>query len=116
MADAKPKFEKDLEKLEAIVGSLEEGGLSLDDSLKKFEEGIKLAKRCEKALQEAEKKIEILTKKAGGELEAQPFGEEDSDDDDGEEDGDDDEDPDEPSDSDESDEEEDEEQEGDLLF
>lgn len=70
---AEPKFEKDLERLEAIVQALEQGGLSLDDSLKKFEEGIKLAKRCEKALSQAEKRIEILTKNAEGELEAQPF-------------------------------------------
>lgn len=68
-------FEKDLEQLEAIVTALEEGGLSLDESLKRFEEGINLARRCEKALGEAEKKIEILTKNAEGELETKPFGE-----------------------------------------
>lgn len=73
---AEPKFEKDLEKLEKIVEALEEGELSLDDSLKKFEEGITLGRRCEKALSAAEKKIEILMKNADGELEAQPFGEE----------------------------------------
>ncbi|MBI4557282.1 MAG: exodeoxyribonuclease VII small subunit [Candidatus Hydrogenedentes bacterium] len=73
---AEPKFEKDLERLESIVEALEEGGLSLDESLKRFEEGIKLAQRCEKALTEAEKKIEILTKTAEGRIEAKPFGEE----------------------------------------
>lgn len=66
-------FEKDLEKLEEIVAALEEGGLSLDDSLKHFELGVKLARRCEKALTEAEKKIEVLTKKANGEIVAEPF-------------------------------------------
>lgn len=71
----KPSFEKDLEKLEEIVQALEEGGLSLDESLKRFEEGIRLSKRCEKALTEAEKKIEMLTKNAEGELEAEPFDE-----------------------------------------
>lgn len=70
---AEPKFEKDLEKLESIVESLEEGGLPLDASIKKFEEGIKLAKRCEDALSSAEKKIEILTKNAAGEVESEPF-------------------------------------------
>ncbi len=50
---AEPKFEKDLEKLETIVESLEEGGLPLDASIKKFEDGINLAKRCEKALSSA---------------------------------------------------------------
>ena len=73
---AEPKFEKDLEKLEEIVEALEAGGLSLDDSLKRFEEGIKLARRCEKALTEAERKIEILTKNAQGEIVAEPFDEE----------------------------------------
>jgi exodeoxyribonuclease VII small subunit len=63
-----PNFEQDLERLESIVSALEEGGLSLDDSLKKFEEGIGLAKRCEKTLTAAEKKIELLTKNADGEL------------------------------------------------
>ena len=69
-------FEQDLESLEAIVGALEEGGLSLDDALKQFESGITLARRCEKALSEAEKKIEILVKNADGDLEPQPFDEE----------------------------------------
>jgi len=71
-------FEKDLEQLEQIVTALEEGGLSLDDSLKRFEEGIKLARRCEKALSEAEKKIEILVKNEEGDLEAEPFGDEEA--------------------------------------
>lgn len=84
---AEPKFEKDLEKLEKIVEDLEEGGLPLDTSLKKFEEGIKVAQRCEKALSAAEKKIEILTKNAAGDLETESFG----DDDDEEEESDDDE-------------------------
>jgi exodeoxyribonuclease VII small subunit len=70
---AEPKFEKDLERLEQIVESLEAGGLSLDDSLKRFEEGVRLARRCEKALTEAERKIEILTKNAAGEITAEPF-------------------------------------------
>lgn len=82
---AEPKFEKDLEKLEKIVEDLEEGGLPLDSSLKKFEEGIKLAQRCEKALGSAEKKIEMLTKNAAGEVETKSF----SDDDEEEEDDDD---------------------------
>ena len=76
MSDKKPSFEKDLERLEEIVGALEEGGLPLDESLKRFEEGIGLVRRCEKALSEAEKRIEILVKNAQGEVEAKPFGEE----------------------------------------
>lgn len=73
-AKTESSFEKDLEQLEQIVMALEEGGLPLEDSLKRFEEGIKLSRRCEKALSEAEKKIEILLKNESGELEAQPFG------------------------------------------
>lgn len=72
-AAEQPNFEKDLEKLESVVASLEEGGLSLDAALKHFEDGIRLAQRCEKALTEAEKRIEILTKNAQGELEPKPF-------------------------------------------
>ena len=81
-----PKFEKDLEKLEKIVDTLEEGGLPLDDSIKKFEEGIKLAKRCEKALSSAEKKIEVLTKDAQGKVETKPFADDEEEEDDDEED------------------------------
>ena len=75
MAKAKKEstFEKDLAQLEGVVAALEEGGLPLDDSLKQFEAGVKLARRCEQALTEAEKRIEILLKNASGELEAQPF-------------------------------------------
>jgi exodeoxyribonuclease VII small subunit len=87
---ARPKkeanFEKDLEQLEQIVTALEEGGLPLDESLKRFEDGIKLARRCEKALGEAEKKIEILLKNDAGDLEAQPFGEDEEPDEEAEED------------------------------
>ena len=72
---AQPSFEKDLEKLESVVAALEEGGLSLDESLKRFEEGVKLSRRCEKALHEAEKKIEVLMRTADGELETAPFDE-----------------------------------------
>jgi len=71
---AEPTFEKDLERLEAIVAALEQGGLSLDEALKRFEEGVKLAKRCERALTSAEQKIEMLVKAADGTVETVPFG------------------------------------------
>ena len=67
------KFEEALKKLEAIVEGLEQGKISLDDSLKKYEEGIKLAKFCSEKLEEAERKIEILTKDNSGQLKRQPF-------------------------------------------
>lgn len=76
-AESESNFEKDLESLEKIVESLEEGGLSLDLSIKKFEEGMRLAQRCDKALGAAEKKIELLTRNAEGELETEPFGDDD---------------------------------------
>jgi len=72
-AKQEPNFETDLERLEEIVTSLEAGGLSLDDSLKRFEEGIGLARRCESALAKAEKRIEVLTRDANGELKTEPL-------------------------------------------
>ena len=53
-------FEEQMENLEKIVGELEKGELNLDDSITKFEEGIKISKECNKILQEAEKKITML--------------------------------------------------------
>ncbi|OGX23402.1 MAG: exodeoxyribonuclease VII small subunit [Omnitrophica WOR_2 bacterium RBG_13_44_8] len=55
------KFEEALSRLETIVNDLEKGGLTLEESLKKFEEGIKLSDYCVKKLEEVEKKIEILS-------------------------------------------------------
>jgi exodeoxyribonuclease VII small subunit len=69
---AEVKFEKALERLEKIVDELESGSLDLDDSLKAYEEGVKLIKLCSKKLNEAEKKIEILTKEEG-KLSTKPF-------------------------------------------
>ena len=70
---AEMKFEDAIEKLEKIVAELEEGGLPLEKSLKRFEEGIKLSRFCSNKLKEAERKIELLTKNAEGELETKPF-------------------------------------------
>ena len=55
------KFEKALSDLEKIVEELESGELSLDEALKRYEEGVKLSRSCAKKLSEAEKKIEVLT-------------------------------------------------------
>ena len=70
---AEMKFEDALKKLENIVADLESGDLSLDDSLKKYEEGVKLAQFCSKKLESARKKVEILVKSGSGKLEARPF-------------------------------------------
>ena len=56
-------FEEQMEALEGIVTELEKGELSLDESLSKFEDGMKLAKECNKILESAEKKITILVNK-----------------------------------------------------
>ena len=56
-------FEKSLKKLEKIVQELENGNLSLDDALKKYEEGIELTKSCSKKLKEAKTRVERLVKK-----------------------------------------------------
>lgn len=67
------KFEEAISRLEKIVQQLEEGEKSLEGSLKLFEEGIKLSKFCSGKLEEAKKKIEILTKSEKGELATKPF-------------------------------------------
>ncbi|MBD66821.1 MAG: exodeoxyribonuclease VII small subunit [Halobacteriovoraceae bacterium] len=58
---AKKNFESTLNKLEEIVQKLEEGELSLDQSIKEFESGIDLYKECKTYLDKAEKKIQVLT-------------------------------------------------------
>lgn len=72
-AAADKTFEESLERLEDIVQSLEEGKLSLNESLEIFEEGTKLARECSKQLNEAKGKLEILVKSADGTLEAKPL-------------------------------------------
>ena len=67
------KFETAVEKLEQIVRKLEGGDLTLEESLKAFEEGIGLSRICEKLLQEAKGKVEKLVKKESGKIEIQPF-------------------------------------------
>ena len=73
------KFEDALKKLEKIVGDLENGELSLDDSLKKYEEGVKLAQILNKKLESAQKKIEMLVKKSDGQFDLEPFEDESGD-------------------------------------
>ena len=66
-------FEKALKDLEETVEKLEQGDLSLDESLKLFEKGVKLAKFLRKELEKAEKKVEILLKDENGNVSAEPF-------------------------------------------
>ena len=58
-------FENALQELENLVGTLEEGDLSLEESLKQFERGVALTRSCQKALSEAEQKVQILLEKNG---------------------------------------------------
>lgn len=68
-----PKFEEALGRLEEIVKTLEKGDLPLKESLKIFEEGVKLSKTCLKMLDEAEKKVEILLADKNGKRQPKPF-------------------------------------------
>ena len=56
-------FESTIAELENLVNELEQGDISLEDSLKKFERGIELTRTCQKALQEAEQKVKMLVEK-----------------------------------------------------
>lgn len=69
MAKKNPNFEKALTDLETLVDEMEQGNLSLEDSLKRFEKGIALSTECQQALQNAELKIKELVEKNGKLLE-----------------------------------------------
>lgn len=66
-------FETDLKKLEDIVDMLESGDLPLEESLARFEEGVKCAARCRKTLESAELKVEKLLKDRDGGHAVEPF-------------------------------------------
>jgi exodeoxyribonuclease VII small subunit len=74
---AKDKFEESLGRLEEIVRKMEAGDMTLEESLKAFEEGIKLARLCAKKLDEAERRVDLLLKQEEG-LVVKPFQGEDS--------------------------------------
>jgi exodeoxyribonuclease VII small subunit len=67
------KFEDCLARLEQIVAALEAGNLPLEESLKAFEEGVALSRHCSKYLDEAERRIEMLTRDESGAPRTQPF-------------------------------------------
>ena len=69
-------FEEQIKKLEHLVAQLETGNLSLEDSIKAYEEGVKIAQNCQMTLKNAEQKVEILTKQ-GEELVKKDFNSED---------------------------------------
>ena len=69
---AEKKFEKSLEELEEIVKKMEEGNMSLEESLKAFEAGIKLSRSCADKLDEAERKVNVLLREENT-LNVSPF-------------------------------------------
>ncbi|MBT8407667.1 MAG: exodeoxyribonuclease VII small subunit [Deltaproteobacteria bacterium] len=79
MAKKKEKFEEALQKLEAIVTQMEEGDLPLEETLKAFEEGVRLARFCASKLDEAERKVEKLMRDQAGKLQTTLFSEEEDD-------------------------------------
>ena len=70
---AQKKFEEALKQLEEIVRDLESGDLSLEDSLKNFERGMKLIKFCSEKIEEVEQKVNILIKESDGNYSTQQF-------------------------------------------
>jgi exodeoxyribonuclease VII small subunit len=69
----KPDFERSLARLEEVVRRLENANLSLDEAMKLFEEAVELSRDCQKQLEQAEGRVEVLLKKADGKLVAEPF-------------------------------------------
>ena len=77
MADKKLTFETSLQELERIVRRLEEGDSSLEDSLKLFEDGVRLSRDCQERLNQAERRIEVLLKDENGNPGLQAIGKDD---------------------------------------
>jgi exodeoxyribonuclease VII small subunit len=67
-------FEESLKQLETIVAQMERGEVSLEESLKLFEEGTKLAEQCKQQLAEAEGKVEVLITQRNGAMKREPLG------------------------------------------
>ncbi|WP_417517812.1 exodeoxyribonuclease VII small subunit [Marinobacter sp.] len=72
-------FEKSLDELETLVRNLEQGELSLEQSLSAFERGVKLTRACQQALKSAEQRVEQLVQNGDGTLETRPFSPDDAD-------------------------------------
>jgi len=73
-ASEEPSFEESLEQLEVIVGELEEGQIGLAESLKRYEDGVRLLKRCYGLLESAERRIELVSRiDADGSAQTEPF-------------------------------------------
>lgn len=77
MTKKQNSFESSLEELEKIVAALEDGDRPLEEALELFEKGVKLSRKCQKRLDEAERKIQVLLKDAEGEPVLEKFESED---------------------------------------
>ncbi|MGE5179944.1 MAG: exodeoxyribonuclease VII small subunit [Bacteroidota bacterium] len=76
-AGGEPSFENMMERLEKLVGTLETGNLTLEESIHSFEEGMALVKRCNEVLDQAEQRIQKLTRDAAGKPRTAPVTEDD---------------------------------------
>ncbi len=72
-SDKTPSFESNLGRLDEIVRALEDADLPLEQALQLYEEGMKLSELCHKQLEEAEGRVEILRRRAGGKVVTEPF-------------------------------------------
>lgn len=77
MSEKKKSFESSLQDLEKIVRKLEDGDLPLEDSLKLFEDGVRLSRECQERLNQAERRIEVLLQDENGNQMLQTIGAED---------------------------------------
>jgi exodeoxyribonuclease VII small subunit len=73
MATTRRKFEDELKDLEGIVGQIDSGELSLEDSITAFERGVGLVRSLNQKLDEVERKVELLMRNAQGELKTSPY-------------------------------------------
>lgn len=71
-------FEASINELESLVEALEEGSLSLEESLKTFEKGVRITRECQQALKTAEQKVTLLMQESGGTLREDSFSDDDS--------------------------------------
>jgi len=77
-APAIADFEKSLNELEGLVRDLEQGELTLEQSLKAFERGVSLTRACQESLKSAEQRVEQLMQTESGDLETRPLGDGDA--------------------------------------
>ncbi|MDA3798640.1 MAG: exodeoxyribonuclease VII small subunit [Kiritimatiellae bacterium] len=81
MTEKKQKFEESMAELQKVTSEMESGDLSLEEMIAHFEKGQKLIKTCSAKLNEIEKKVEIITKKADGKIAVENFDYKDTSDD-----------------------------------